>query len=64
MEAPTNVFELKKLLGTINFIEKFILNLAKTINPLYSLFKKIKGMDLETKATRKLRQNKGGIIIK
>lgn len=54
MEVPTNVFELKKLLGTINFIEKFIPNIAKTINPLYSLFKKIKCMDLETKATRKL----------
>ena len=39
LEAPTNVPELRRLIGTINYLGRFIPNLASVMRPMSELFK-------------------------
>ena len=40
MPVPTNVSELRRFIGCVNFLGKFLPNLSKTIEPLTNLLKK------------------------
>ena len=40
LPKPTNIKQLRSVLGTLNFVRKFIPNLAATIAPLVALTKK------------------------
>ena len=40
LKIPTTIKELRSVLGSINFVQKFIPNLAKIIEPLVALTRK------------------------
>ena len=48
LKTPTTIKELRSVLGIVNFVRKFIPNLATTIEPLVALSRKSSDANLKT----------------